>query len=84
MEKIIDCAGLECPKQLHRKLKEELSFPEWYGCNLDALYDCLTGMTEEVTLTLVNFRTLPFPVRGFAAVMEDARERNPRLKIELQ
>ena len=84
MKKIIDCNGLECPRQLHLQLKEKLSFPEWYGCNLDALYDCLTAITEETTLTLVNFGNLPFPACGFTAVMKDAQKKNPNLRVEMK
>lgn len=29
-------------KEFHLWLKEQCNFPEYYGCNLDALYDCLT------------------------------------------
>lgn len=29
-------------KEFHLWLKDECTFPEYYGCNLDALYDCLT------------------------------------------
>lgn len=29
---------------VHDYLKEALSFPEYYGRNLDALYDCLTDL----------------------------------------
>ena len=84
MEKIIDCAGAQCPRQLHLKLKETLCFPEWYGCNLDALYDCLTDIGEKTNLVLVNYLSLPFPVSGFTAVMEDAKRENPNLHIHLQ
>lgn len=29
-------------KSFHVWLKEECNFPDYYGCNLDALYDCLS------------------------------------------
>ena len=83
MEKSIDCAGLECARQLHLKLKEELGFPDWYGCNLDALYDCLTAISQETVLTLAGFQALPFPVCGFEAVFRDAQKRNPNLTVRL-
>ncbi|KXZ22761.1 barnase inhibitor [Bacillus nakamurai] len=31
---------------LHQALKQELRLPEYYGENLDALWDCLTGWVE--------------------------------------
>ena len=29
--------------ELHAQLKEKLELPDYYGANLDALWDCLTG-----------------------------------------
>ena len=38
--------------QVHDYLKEMLEFPEYYGKNLDALYDCLTDLENvEITIT---------------------------------
>ena len=36
----------------HRVLARELSFPDWYGFNLDALHDCLTDVFEDVSIVL--------------------------------
>ena len=37
---------------IHDYLKEMLEFPEYYGKNLDALYDCLTDLSDvEITIT---------------------------------
>ena len=41
-EKIIDCTRIKTKEDLHRIFRETLRFPEWYGNNLDALYDCLS------------------------------------------
>ncbi|RED75252.1 MULTISPECIES: barstar family protein [Cohnella] len=30
-------------EDVHEWLQEELGLPEWYGRNLDALWDCVTG-----------------------------------------
>ena len=31
--------------EMHFAIKEALDFPDYYGCNWDALWDCLTDMT---------------------------------------
>ena len=49
-EKIIDCSAIHTKEDLHRTFREALSFPRWYGCNLDALYDCLTESSGKVRL----------------------------------
>lgn len=79
----IDCAGLTTALQLHDAFALALDFPDWYGRNLDALYDCLCALPEETELILENFAALPAFSRGFLRVLMDAAEDNPRLKITL-
>ena len=49
-EKIIDCSSICTKEDLHRVFRETLSFPDWYGNNLDALHDCLTEISGKVRL----------------------------------
>ena len=37
-------------KSEHEYLKEALNLPDYYGGNLDALYDCLCEMAGEIVL----------------------------------
>lgn len=57
MRKImIDGRDFENIKVLHDVLKDKLDFPDYYGGNLDALWDCLTGWVDlPLTLVLINF-----------------------------
>lgn len=41
-EILIDCEKLRSRKVLHDYLEEELNLPDYYGRNLDALYDILS------------------------------------------
>lgn len=44
MKKIVlDGAQFTSKEKLHVILKSELQLPDYYGNNLDALWDCLTG-----------------------------------------
>ena len=80
-EIIIQCEKIDCPRAFHRLLAEKLSFPEWYGANLDALYDCLTVISRPVRLRLVGFDRLASYSRGFRRVLEEASEDNPNLRV---
>ena len=42
MHVIMDARKLGEKEEAHRYLKEVFSFPDYYGANLDALYDCLS------------------------------------------
>ncbi len=52
-EKIfVDGKDFENKEGLHDTLKDKLDFPDYYGKNLDALWDCLTGWID-LPLTLI-------------------------------
>ncbi len=46
----IDGMAMESRAAAHSELQRALELPEHYGHNLDALWDCVTGMKAEVTL----------------------------------
>ena len=71
----IDCTGLS-KEDLHRALAETLDFPDWYGKNLDALYDQLTAISQETLLVLCNFNAADPSCKGFKRVLKDAEKEN--------
>ena len=81
----ISAAAWDTPRKAHEALAQALDFPAYYGCNLDALHDCLTdlGETELVIedCALASERINTW--QGFLAVFFDAAAENPRLKIKL-
>ena len=40
----INCSDWDNPSTIHKCLKKELSFPDYYGNNLDAMNDCLSDL----------------------------------------
>lgn len=51
----IDAARYASAKELHLALKMLLNLPEYYGCNADALYDCLSERVDQpVNLVLLS------------------------------
>ena len=62
-----------------------LSFPDYYGHNLDALHDCLTDLTDtQLVITdcaVPSAKMEKWP--GFLSVFFDAAEENPGLDIRL-
>ena len=43
---IIDFSKCKYSMDLHNEIRKKLELPEWYGNNLDALWDMLTGFIE--------------------------------------
>lgn len=81
LEFTIDCADLSSSRELHLRLAKTLHFPEWYGCNLDALYDCLTSINEDTHLFLSGFQASSPALRPFARVFSDVCRDNPHIRI---
>ncbi len=72
----IDCTNLT-PAELHREIAQKLSFPHWYGKNLDALYDCLTETEAQVCLVGCT-------EERFCQTFLEAAEDNPFLTVTFQ
>ncbi|MBQ9647139.1 MAG: barstar family protein [Oscillospiraceae bacterium] len=85
MTALIDGAVIETRGQLHNALSEQLALPEYYGRNLDALFDCLTDIHEDTELRLVRtdelFAHLGVYADVFQTVLSDAAVENPHLRL---
>lgn len=80
---ILDASMMEEAEVTHKYLKEMLKLPEYYGFNLDALYDCLTDECS-ATLTIRNSEGAGAYFTRVLEVMLDAQEENQELHIELE
>ena len=84
---VIDAEGVETREMLHSLLAERLNFPEWYGKNLDALYDCLTDINEETEIEFTNTEFMKNSLGGyynrFLTAVRVAADENKNLKINI-
>lgn len=80
-EIVIDCTAVHSRADLHQVFADALSFPECYGKNLDALYDCLTEISA--TLHLANWEQNGMGIYASAVrkVLEAAVAHNPQLTV---
>ena len=79
-EAIIDCTQIQTKEDLHRVFRDTLCFPDWYGNNLDALYDCLTEINHQTQITFYGLDALDF-ADGFRDTLLDAEANNFWLHI---
>ena len=81
----LSAAAWDTPEKAHGDLARALSFPAYYGNNLDALHDCLTGL-RDVQLTITGCAAAGEKMEkwpGFLSVFFDAAKENPGLNIRL-
>ena len=86
MNIILNCENLAQRRQAHQYLAQMLDFPDYYGKNLDALFDCLTELGDG-TIVLNGGADLSRN-GGYGAkvlkVLEEAARANPRLRLEIR
>jgi ribonuclease inhibitor len=82
-EYVLDCENMTDRERAHEYIAEELDFPDYYGKNLDALFDCLTEM-EECSILFINLDALEMLgdySGAMLAVFEEAEQANEDLTI---
>ena len=72
-------------QEIHEMLAKELDFPDYYGKNLDALYDVLTEESLETEIT-INFEgmeegRLKDSLRRMATVISDVTAENEKISL---
>lgn len=87
---VIDFSSVKTYDELHDLLKEKFGFPEYYGKNLDALWDCIGevfiwGEKEERTIELYGVSSiredLQNQMSGILRIFQDVHAENPKVKF---
>ena len=84
----IDIRNIKTKQEFHERLKEIMPLPDYYGNNLDALYDVLTEEGDNLNLVLVwddGRAEVPEEVQklvqGLERMGKDIHEEYPNIKI---
>lgn len=87
---IIDGKEIKSRDQLHMLLAKQLSFPGYYGRNLDSLYDVLSSdysgdsIIKIKHVNLLKVKLGGEYIDGFIQAIRDASEDNPRIILVLE
>ena len=85
MKIILDGEKVKSRRGLHKYLQRAFGFPDYYGRNLDALYDCLTDLHEDVELEITHSSTLAERLGSYSerlfAVLQRAGQENEHLTV---
>ncbi len=76
----LDCRMFSQRGEAHDYLAEKLNLPEYYGRNLDALYDCLSGVKGEIVFLHADEIDGGY-AKKILRVFEDAKEQYHGLAV---
>lgn len=87
-EIVLDFTGCKYFYGVHKVLKEAFEFPEWYGMNLDALWDLLYNYCDwELHVYIKGLNKLPNELndymREILKIFEDVHSETPNIVFEI-
>ena len=71
---LLNLTGCKDWGTLHQRIHEAFGFPDYYGENWDAMWDCLTDVflpPVQRRIVVEGFATMPQELRGYAAPMRE-------------
>lgn len=86
MEYVIDGKNWLSRREAHEEIARRMSFPDFYGCNLDALYDMLSTEEGHARITDTAFALNTLGAYGLSIIKTffDAAEKNPGFTFTLE
>lgn len=89
MERVVlNGARMATREKAHAHIRKRFRFPDYYGCNLDALHDCLTDVSVPTEILLRNSRPMQAKLGDYAtkllSVLAASTGENPRLSLTVR
>ena len=85
----IDLRAVQTSTELHALLSQRLGFPDFYGRNLDAFWDCITDPALSSIPKVLRLRgwadlqrRLPLDARSLRETLDDLKFERPDLTVE--
>lgn len=85
---VLDLTGCTGRGEVHQRIRRAFGFPDYYGENWDAMWDCLDelfGVNESRAIHIKGFHTLPDAVQEYCqpmrAIFDELQKECPNLLI---
>ena len=88
MKYVIDLNGVTTRQQFQELVVQSLPCPEYFGRNLDALYDVMTEWNEPTEIVFLQFQEFTHQMPGYAEAVEnlcmDAMAENENVSVTFE
>ena len=85
---LLDGENINTKKEAHEYISKALNFPDYYGKNLDALWDMLSTYDEPIHIVFKNAQTLRINLEEYGnkilKIFLEAKENNDNIFIEVE
>lgn len=85
--RVVQLPAVERSRDFYAGLRVALDLPDWFGANLDALWDVLTDLTEPTALVWPGFGSFalarPDAWRRILSVLEERTAQDPPFALVL-
>ncbi len=72
----LDFSNCNYISEIHKELKNKFDFPEYYGENLDALWDCLDYYTSQNLIVMISgFQIIETQFDDYASKIKEVFKR---------
>ena len=73
---IVDLTDCKYISELHQRFQKALEFPDYYGKNLDAFWDCISIDCDVDFVTVIGSKSLPYDLKPTMEKIADLLEQN--------
>ncbi len=90
-DRVLDFSNCKYLGEVHELIKNKLELPEFYGCNLDALWDAITGIMYVPANIKIVFKPktvtaqkLADEIEKIISVFKEAEQEYNQIKITVE
>ena len=90
-DRVLDFSNCKYLGEAHELIKTELELPEFYGCNLDALWDAITGLMYVPANIKIIFKPevvvtkeLADEIKKIIQVFQEAEQEYNQIKLTIE
>lgn len=90
-QRVLDFSKCQYLGEVHQVIQQKLELPEWYGQNLDALWDSITGiMYVPVDITIIfkpetqKSQELTFEIRKIIDIFKEAAQEYNEITLHVE
>ena len=85
---VLELTGCGTLDEVHERIKRAFGFPDYYGENWNAMWDCMDGLFDRREIMVREFWTMPQEVQAYSRPLMEILDRlhreNPEITYRME